>query len=203
MKLFSSTLISWSEPWFFLLRIRESRTWLMQLLLALTVGAILFSTLFFFGWGREEVVGAIAVSLGSGFVIAALLDMNKIQRDVTVRNDYIMVGSSAGRISFQSVKWRQIKSIELLRPEDWKHSCGGMIIHTKKADIPIGVPRKLSLDTLANILSRKDVEVTLSDWQPSDADTRLQTRDEVEIDLERVRGLIDFDPVVAPDGRLN
>lgn len=192
MKLFSSTQISWSEPWFFLLRIREARQWRGRLLLAIGISVVMFLAMYFFGAGRQGLPGMIGISLAAGFVLVALMDARNLQRDVTVKEDCIIVGNSFGHGGwFTTFKLDAIRSVRLTRPEEWGMPYGGMVI----GDFLVAVPNKVSLQTLANILHRLGVAVSLSGWEPSASDTRIGVRDQIELDPAAAQGEIDIRPV--------
>lgn len=197
MKLFSSTQISWTEPWFFLIRIREAAGWRRRALLAIGVSLVMFLVMFLFqGWQRG-LPAMIGISLAAGFVLAALFDVGNIQREVTVKEDCILVNSAVGRGWFETFKLDAIQSVELMRPEEWSKPYGGMVIHTADDHFLVAVPKKVALKTLADVLHRLGVAVTLSGWEPSEADTRIGVRDEIELDPTAVRGKIAIQPVDA------
>jgi hypothetical protein len=68
-----------------------------------------------------------------------------------------------------------------MRPEDWNKSVTAMLITTADDAFVLGVPHKVSLDTVANVLHRLGVEVALAGWEPSEADTRVQVKDEIQL----------------------
>lgn len=202
MKLFSSTQISWSEPWFFLVRIREAWEWRRRLLLAIGISLVMFVAIFFFGPAQRGLPAAVGISLAAGFVLVALLDANKIQREVTVKEDCIIAGTSFGRGYFKTFKLDAISGVRLMRPEEWGKPYGGMVIDLAADSFLVAVPNKVSLDTLANILHRLGVAVTLAGWEPSASDTRVGIRDQVELDPAAARGEISISPVGEHEGPL-
>lgn len=202
MALLSSTQISWSEPWFFLIRIREAWGWRRRLLLALGLSLVMFLAIYFFGLGRLTLPGMIGISLAAGFVLVALLDVGSIQRDVTVSDDRIIVSSSVGRGWFKTFKFESINSIQLIRPEEWEKPWGGMIIHARDDSFLVAVPRKVALATLADVLHRLGLTVTLSGWVPSESDTRFAVRNELDLDPAAARGEIEIRPVGENEGPL-
>lgn len=202
MKLFSSTQISWNEPLFFLMRIREGWSWRRRLFLALGISAVMFLAIFFFGLGRLGLAGQIGISLASGFLLVALLDLGNIQREVTVKEDCIIVNSAVGQGWFETFQLKDIHAVRLMRPDEWGKAYGGMVIGTAKDNFLVAVPRKVSLATLANILHRLGVAVYLSEWEPSDSDTRIGVRNQIDLDPAAVRGEINIRPVGEHDGKL-
>ena len=202
MKLFSSTQISWNEPWFFLIRIREAWGWRRRILLAVVISALMFVATNFFGGGRFGLPGSIGISLAAGFVLVALLDVSNIQRDVTVKDDCIIVGSSVGRGWFKTFKFDAINAIQLMRPEEWDKTYGGMVIALAKDNFLVAIPNKVPLDTLADIFHRLGVAVSLSEWEPADSGTRIGIRDEIELAPAAVQGEINIQAVEDHEGPL-
>lgn len=203
MKLFSSTQISWSEPWFFLVRIRERPSWTWRIILGFVLSLALFVGMYLGGrhvnWGLPQLIG---FSLFCGYFLVALLDVPHIQREVTIKEDGIICGTSIGKGHYTSFDLNDILSVELLRPEDWNRPWGAMLIENAGDTFLAAVPRKVSLATVANILHRLGVAVALREWEPSAADTRIQVQDEVVIPPEAVRGVANIRPVEPGEPRL-
>src|SRR5262245_41825551 len=183
MKLFTSTLMSWNEPLFFVIRLRERAGWIRRALLALGIVAVMFLAIYF---SRKPQIGigkAIGISLAAGVFLVALLDVANIQREVTIKEDGINYQSATGAIWrwMGSFAWKDIQRVRLMRPEDWNRACGAMLIQTSNDSFLLGVPTKVSLETVANVLHRAAVEVELEGWEPSESDTRVQVLEEAVI----------------------
>jgi hypothetical protein len=205
MKLFSSTQISWNEPWFFLIRIREAWGWRRRLLLAIGISAVMFLAIYFFGAGQRGLPGTIGISLAAGFVLVALFDVGNIQREVTVKEDCIIVNSAVGHGWgwLKTFNFDAVDAVQLMRPDEWGKAYGGMVVVASIEDnFLVAIPKKVSLKTLADILHRLGVAVSLSEWEPSDSDTRIGIRDQIELDQTAVRGEIDIQPVEDHEGPL-
>lgn len=204
MKLFSSTQISWNEPWFFLLRIREGWGWGWRVLLAVALSTILFLALYFFPPVQRGMGEMVGISLLAGFTLVLLLDVGNIQREVTVKDDSIIVNSAVGWgwEWFTSFKLDEINAIHLMRPEEWEKAYGGMIIRSPDDNFLVAIPGKISLETLADILHRLQVEVSLSEWEASDSDTRIGVRDEIELDPATASGELTLQPIGSQEGPL-
>ncbi|MBT4867386.1 MAG: hypothetical protein HON53_19965 [Planctomycetaceae bacterium] len=202
MKLFSSTQISWAEPWFFLIRIREAWGWRRRILLAIGISIVMFLGIYFLGNQIGGLPGTIGISLAAGYVLVALLDVGNVQRDVTVYDDRIVVSSSMGRGWSETFKFDAVNGIQLMHPADWGKPYGGMLIAVTNDTFLVAVPNKVPLGALANILDRLGLAVTLTDWEPSDSDTRVGITDEIELDPASVHGEIDIQPVEDHEGPL-
>jgi hypothetical protein len=201
--IFSSTQISWSEPWFFLLRIRERPGWIKRLILALVIALVMFVAMFF--GGRHAALGlpqTIGLALLCGFTLVLLFDVPNLQRDVTIKEDCVIVGNSFGRGNFSTFEFKHVQSVELLRPEDWNRPWGAMLLELPDDVFLTAVPRKVSLTMIADILHRLEVPVALRGWEPSAADTRIQVQDELVIAPESVRGVAAIRPVEPGEPKL-
>ena len=202
MKLFSSTQISWNEPWFFVIRERQAADWRGRLLLAIGISVVMFLAIFFFGVGRHGLPGAIGISLVAGFVLVALLDVHNIQREVTVKEDCVIVNSAAGWGLFRTFPLAAIHGVRLMRPDEWGKPYGGMVLASTGGDFLVAIPNKVALKTLADILHRLGVAVSLSGWQASDSDTRIGIRNQIELDPAAARGEISIQPVADHEAPL-
>ncbi|HIE96553.1 MAG: hypothetical protein ABGZ23_08150 [Fuerstiella sp.] len=192
MALFSSTQISWSEPWFFLIRIRTAVGWMPRVATAFVVVAVMFLSTYFFDDGRFGLVEAGLLSLACGLATLLLLDKGNLQREVSVQKDSISISSAMGRTWHSIFKLQDIESVELMRAEEWNYSVNGMLIdHGDDDFFLVAIPHKVSLETLANILYRMDLAISLSDWSPPDGDSRHQVKDEIPLEAERAVGNID------------
>ncbi|MEQ9408291.1 MAG: hypothetical protein RIK87_11220 [Fuerstiella sp.] len=172
------------------IRIRNARGWLLRLAIALAVVVVMFLATYFLDNGRFGLLEASALSLACGLVILLLMDKGNIQREVTVKDDCIIVNSAMGRTWFETFKLEKIDSVQLMRPEEWDYSVGGMLVDHGDDVFMVAVPQKVSLDTLANILYRLDLAVSLTGWAPSDSDTRVQVKDELPLQAENAVGAI-------------
>ena len=195
MKLFSSTQIAWNEPWFFLIRIRTLNGWLKRIGLGLLIAVITFSAMYFTGAGRFGLTESLSAGLLAGLVILLILDKGNIQREVTVKDDCIIVNSASGTAWFETFKFPYIRSVKIVRPNEWEYWVAGMLIDHGEDVFMVAIPPKVSLESLANILHRLEVAVTLSEWEPTETDARLQVKDDLEIDPSQAVGAIDVQPL--------
>lgn len=201
MKLFASTQISWSEPWFFLLRIREPGGWLRRGLLALAIAVVMFVAMYYFGQ-QPSIPIMLLGSVGAGLVLVAAMDLPNIQRDVTVQEDCIIVGSTAGRGRFTTINFKVIEGVQIVRPDEWEYRWAGMVVDRGEDGFLTAIPHKVNLETLANVLHRLELPVALTGWEPSDSDTRVTVKDTVEIDPQRVSGGIQIATLDASEPKL-
>lgn len=205
MKLISSTQIAWSEPYFFLIRLREPWGWRRRGLVGLAVAMVMFLAIQFTCQGRLGTLEAIGVSLAAGAVILLLLDAGNIQREVTIKEDCIIYNSVGVSHWMGSFKLADIHQINLMRPEDWNRPWGAMLIRTANDGFLLGIPNKIELETVANVLHRLGVQVQLEGWMPSETDTRMQVMQEVELSPEAAAQSdpARIWPVGADEGRLS
>ncbi|MDG1893465.1 MAG: hypothetical protein P8J37_01015 [Fuerstiella sp.] len=202
MALFSSTQISWNEPWFFLVRIRTARSWMPRMATAFVVMAVMFLATYFFDNGRFALVEAALLSLVCGLVVLLLLDKGNVQREVSVQKDCIVVNSAMGRTWHSVFKLEDIEAVELMRADEWSYSVNGMVIDHGDEGFLVAVPPKVSLETLANILYRLDLAVSLSDWEPPEGDPRTKVKDDLQLDAERAVGVIDTKALEGEEKKL-
>lgn len=204
MALFNKTEIGWSEPLFFLIRIREGWGWRNRILIALGSAILIFLAMFLTQAGMRTHLEEAAIALAAGVFILFLMDYGNLQREISVHKDSIIVTSTMGKNWFTTIEYDRIESISLTRPEEWQRTYGGMILNFGDGEgFMIAVPTKVSLDTLANILNRLEQSVELSGWEPSDSDTRIQVKDDLELDPEEAVGHIDTHPIGDQEVKLN
>ncbi|MEZ6051303.1 MAG: hypothetical protein R3C02_07965 [Planctomycetaceae bacterium] len=186
----------------FLLRVRDRRGWVQWFLVALLLSAVVTAVVYFFGPVARGLLSSIGVGLAGGFLLAALPDIRKVQRDVTIHDDRLVVSGSIGRPWAITFLFEKIDDVSLMRPEEWNRPWGGLLIDTDDESFLVGVPRKVSLDTVANILHRLDVAVALSHWEPSDADSRVGITDDLELDANSAQGEVMMLPLEEGEVRL-
>lgn len=207
MKLFSATQMSWNEPYFFLIKLREPWGWGRRAILGLVIFLVMFLAIHFTGRQRMGTAQAVLLSLACGAVLVALLDVGNIQREVTITEDSIGYQSSVqmGIYWMGSIALKDIQHVNLMRPEDWNRPWGAMLVQTAADGFLLGVPNKVSLETAANVLHRLGVAVTLKGWEPSETDTRVQVKDEVVLPQEtrQFAGTAKIWAVDESEGRLS
>jgi len=90
------TEMSWSELYFFLLKIREGKSWLVRGLIALGIALLMFGAIQI-DQNRAQRLGllnALWLSAAAGLVRVGYADVGNIQRDVTIRDDGIIYNST-------------------------------------------------------------------------------------------------------------
>lgn len=187
MGLFSSTQMSWSEPYFFLIRLREAWGWRNRVLLGLAVAALLFLAILLTGRQRLDVWQSLGVSLAAAGVLLALLDVGNIQREVTITDDRIIYNSAVGTLWLGEFLLKDIRRVQLMWPGNWNRPWGAMLIQTDNDGFLLGVPHKVSLVAIANVLHRLGVSVSLEGWEPSESDSRVQVKDEIALPEDAAR----------------
>ena len=179
------TEMSWSEPYFFLLRIRTRKAWLVRGVIALGIATLMFVVIQL-DQNRARKIGlpgALAISLAAGLTLVAYADCGNIQREVTIRDDCILYNSTVnmGIYWHGSFDFKDIRTVVLMRPGDWTLPHGGLLVQTNDDMFLLAVPHKIVLETVANVLHRLGVSTQLMGWEPSETDTRVQVTDEVAI----------------------
>ncbi len=172
-------------------------------MLSLGISAVMFVAMWFGGRQALGLVGVAGVSLLAGFTLIALLDVSNIQREIAVYDDQIICNSAVSNWYFQVFKFKDIHRVQLMRSGEWGHPGNVMLIHLANTTFLCGVPGRISLDSIANILHRFGVEVILNGWRPSDSDTRIQVKDELIIPENRVHGEASLQEVGTGEPKLN
>lgn len=205
----AKTLISWDEPMFFVLRFRTMAQWLMRLLIAIGIGAICVGLLRWTGI-NQPLHTDILVGLLIGGVLTFIPDLFFMQRDLWIEEDAYYCHVNGGKVSFNNrFPFSSISSIVLLGPDDWEDPPGknqqGMQVHFADGTVAIyGIPKSKKLSTIATILHRQDVSVTLRDWVPTSADTRVRVEDELSLaSLKATTKDAVFTPLPAEEPKLN
>ncbi|QDU40113.1 hypothetical protein Mal4_44680 [Maioricimonas rarisocia] len=180
MPLIPSSQMSWNEPIFFVARLREPWGWSWRGLMGLGVAIVMFIAIRFGGNAQQfELWQALGISLAAGAVLVILADVSNFQREVSIYKDSINYVGSAGTWSMGEFKMEHIRNVKLLRPEDWNRPFAAMLLNFGDEGFLLGVPKKVELDTIANVLHRLGLSVQLEGWEPSESDTRVQVKDEV------------------------
>jgi hypothetical protein len=204
MKLLPKSLISWNEPWFFLLRLRTRQGWLTRAAVALVLMGIMFAVIYFTGRARMGVPQMLLVSAMAGVFLSLLPDLVNLQREVTVYEDSVFFNSAMKYGWSGEFKFTEIHFVQLMRPEDWHMPFGGCLLHMTGDSFLFGVPNKLPLETLANVLHRAGLKVVLIGWEPPEGDSRIQVKDEIEFVPDPTGRTISARiwPVEEQDGKL-
>jgi hypothetical protein len=174
------TNLSWSEPFFFLLRLRTLQGWLVRLAIVVGIAAIVFVILQLFGRARP-----LETDLEISLIIAGLLtllpDVALLQRDVTITDHAIEWETPKVQLSFSGkLPHANTADIELFRPGEWRFKCGGMQVNLNDGRYFLfAIPRSKRLETIATVLTRLGIPVTLSGWDPTTADTRVRVDEEL------------------------
>lgn len=179
------TEMSWSEPYFFLMRIRTAKAWMVRGLIAFGIMIVIFAAMQLDQqrFQRLGILGALGIGALAGVTLMAYADMGNVQREVTIRDDCIIYNSAInmGIYWHGSFEFKDILQVALMRPEDWNMPHGAMLVHTSDDVFLLAVPQKVSLETIANVLHRLGVTTQLKGWTPPEHDTRVQVTEEVVI----------------------
>lgn len=196
----TSTKLSFSEPWFFLIRTRTWSGWAFRIAFALSVGLLSFLAVVYFRNGQLGVWEQVGIALLSALVVLVVIDKGNIQREVTVSDSDIHVRSASSKWWSETIQLKAIDAIELKRPEESPYKCGLMLIDRGDDMYMLAVPHKLSMDTLANVLYRLDLAVALSDWEPPDGDT--QVKEDLNLDPDQAIGVVTTESLEGKEPKL-
>lgn len=171
MKLFAKPLLSWNEPALFSARTRDRRGWVLRGLLALLIfGTMLAAMLYERQAGkpaRMSTAGAVVFSAFIGVFLAAMLDAPELNRNVTINDDAISAFGNAGTaFSHISIPLRAVREVRLYRPEELGWSFGMMEVEGGRRLSRFGVPRKVAVERIAQVLHEQGLPVRLADWTP-------------------------------------
>ena len=175
----AKTLLSWTEPTGFVLRLRTGKEWLKRLLQALGVAAVVF-LVFHFAFPRDILV-ELTIALLAGVLVPLLLDLPFLFREVTITDAAIDWVADGAKIAYSgSFPHADTDRIELIRPGEWRFQFGGIRLHRPNGEWYLfAVPHSTKLETIATLLTRQEIPVTLSGWEPTTADTRTQVHEEL------------------------
>lgn len=162
----------------------------------------MFAVMFFFPNAPQALPVQIGLALALGFLLVASMELPYMQRDVTVKDDCIIVGSTGGRGRFDTFKFADIEAVEILRVGEGAYKWPVMILELENEGFMTAIASKVRLETLADILHRLELTVGLTGWTPSDSDTRIAVRNEVTMDPERLRGNIEITDITETEPRL-
>lgn len=202
MKLIRSAQMHWSEPWFFLISIRRPWGWGWRIATALGFALFMGLVTFLLGPGPPNLVNASLTSLMIGGAILLILEYPNIQRDVTLFDDSIVVGSSVGLAWMREMKLGAVEAVLLRRPGEWHRRFATMFIVSTDDTYLVAIPEKVSLESLANALTRLGTKVELSGWIAVEGDTRVQIKEVIDIAAESVRGDVTVTDVAADEPKL-
>ena len=214
MALLRKRFFAWSEPWFFVLRERSRREWIV--LFAICIGLATVVTVLAmlipgpqFNWPK-------LMTLFAGVIAVAwyLIDGNNLFRSVSIDEKEISIIGEGGyhHATVTNFPFSEIKSALLVRSSDGQKSHGAMIIQDSKQTHMSAVPKVIDLDRLAQTLHSFGVSVRLSGWEPKpgpisdvseslfpDSKTKLATADATIINIEQLqpRFVSTMDRVVA------
>ncbi len=179
----SKTLLSWYEPYFFVPRLRTLNGWLWRLVWLVGIALVVF--LFEYGLGGPRPLSVeLGIALVTGVLLTLLPDLVFLQRDVWITGDAIEWEAYGVKFRVNgSFPHSQITCIEFHRSGEWRFKFGGMRIFLPDGQwFFIAIPNRKKLETIAAVLTRQGVTVTLSGWEPTTADTRTRVEDELSLE---------------------
>lgn len=186
MALFNLAQVQWDEPVFFVLRLRTRKSWMLRGVCALVIALIMLVAIIGFDRRQRPIGQTITISLLAGVVLTLLPDVRFFQRNISINKEDVTCFANAGHFStLTSFPLKDIQHVQLIRPEAFGKSYGAMVLQLGDSDFLVAVPAKVSQETVANILHRLGVRTTLAGWEPSDEDTRVQVKQELDLRLDQ------------------
>lgn len=211
MKLFSKTLLSWSEPFFFVVRTRTRRDWMWKgvwmFLAALVMSGGMVADHF---WGkgpgrRMELPVGIALGVLIGIVVVLIHDLVWAQRQVTISEDGISAFANAGTlVSLQQVAFAHILWVHIQRASELQWPFGLLTVYTTGGATCFGLKPSLNVSKLAQIFHDRNIKVQITDWQPKvTSETRREapTLDEAQALVPPTFASIRIEPIENLDGK--
>lgn len=181
MGLLATPQISWKEPVFFVLKMRDRRGWLLRLLLAGGIAAVMFVAMLF-DKRPFPVWQSLPASLGIGLFLAAVPDFPNYQRDVTIFDDRLScMGVGGLNLSMITCALADIHLAQLRRPEETGRTCGTLAVNLRERQFLFGVPANVDVEKIAAVLHRLEVPVELEGWTPSETDDRTDVKEEIAL----------------------
>jgi hypothetical protein len=179
----SKTLLTWSEPFLFVSRLRTGQEWLWRLAYVAGITTVAFVLFRVFRGGLPWLT-ALEISLVIGVILTLLPDLLFLQRELSVSSDAIEWEANGVKFSITgSLPHANTALVEFYRPGEWRFRFAGMRVQLHGGQWFIfAVPTRKKLETIATILTRQGVLVTLSGWDPTTADTRTRVEDELTFD---------------------
>ncbi len=178
------TLLSWYEPFFFVPRFRTLSGWLWRLACVIGIAVVVFVLLHFLAVKNQpSMLIQVGVSCLIGLIVTLLPDLPFAQREVSLTEEAIDWEANGGKIRFSgSFPHSRTARIEFHRPGEWEYQFGGMRVFLADGEWYIfAVPNRKKLETIATILTRLEIPVTLSGWEPTTDDTRTRIADELSL----------------------
>ncbi len=173
--MFGKTHFKWTEPWLFVPRERSGREWALRLGFSIFVALLVGGIARFAGgadWSRT-----LSAAFLSFVVLLLILDARYLMRDVWIDEKSFNCVANAGRIrSYVDIPLATITEATILRAEECHRSYHQLqlTLDTNTCFLA-GIPRRLSLENLAQKLYEIDIPVVLSDWTPRPAGSRPVT----------------------------
>lgn len=173
--MFGTTHFKWTEPWLFVPRERSGRDWMMRLVLACVLAIVVGGLAFLVGgadWSRT--LGAAALSF---VVVLLILDARYLMRDVWIDEKSFNCFGNAGYIrSYVDIPLSTIENATIIRAQESNRSYHQLQLTLDSGNFYcVGIPRRLSLENLAQKLYEIKIPVDLSDWEPRSAGSRPVT----------------------------
>jgi hypothetical protein len=173
--MFGKTHFKWSEPWLYVPRERSGRGWALRLGLSLLLAMIVGGIALFAGgadWSRT-----LSAAFLTFIVLLLIFDARYLMRDVWIDEKSFNCFGNAGYIrSYVDIPLGKIEEATILRAQESNRPYHQLQLALDTNDFyRVGIPRRLSLENLAQKLYEINIPVVLSDWTPRPAGSRPVT----------------------------
>ena len=173
--MFGKTHFKWSEPWLYVPRERSGRGWALRLGLSLLLAMIVGGIALFAGgadWSRT-----LSAAFLTFVALLLILDARYLMRDVWIDAKSFNCFGNAGYLrSYVNIPLGKIEEATILRAQESNRPYHQLQLALDTNDLySVGIPRRLSLENLAQKLYEINIPVALSEWSPRPAGSRPVT----------------------------
>ncbi len=180
----SKTLIAWNEPYAFIFWLRTAKEWLVRLGVMFGMAVVLFLALHFLAPGERTIPLELKICGATALVIVLVFDLPYLQRQIRITEAAVEWEADGVKLSFSGA-YPHVGTarIELYRPGEWPYTFAGMKLTRDDGRWYLfALSRSSKPETVATMLTRLEIPVTLSDWEPTTDDTRVRVEQELVLD---------------------
>lgn len=166
MALMRKRYFAWAEPWFFVLRIRTTREWLVLSAICFGLAAVVTVVAMLVPGPQFNVANLLTLFGGVAIVAWYLIDGNSLFRSVSIDDKDITIVAEGGynHATITNIPFAAIKDAHLVRATSAQKPYGAMILNLGKQSCLLAVPKVIDLERLAQTLHSFGVDVRLEGW---------------------------------------